>query len=183
MPVGKSTIRISVGNVSHAVSVTVTTPSWVAVPVVLYLSAVTVTVLASPESNIVTVCVTVHVTVGLASYIRFSHHELSSRAMAVLVKYIAVAHMVPNKPMRYIQTMRTTQLPQPLDFEDLAEAVEVLSASSSRSDVRLVFEVGSWLVSSKRSERWSGLDGGRFLDARGDGHWDSACSVSVYRGV
>ena len=79
--------------------------------------------------------------------------------------------------------MRATQLPQSPDFEDLVEAVEVLLASSSRSDVCPVFEVGSWLVSSRRSERWSGLDGGRFLDARGDGHWDSACSVSVYRGV
>jgi len=117
----------------------------------------------------VTVCVTVHVTVGLASYIRFSHHELSSRAIAVLVKYIAVAHMVPNKPMRYIQTMSATQFPQSPDFEDLAEAVEVLPASSSRSDIRPVFEVWSWLVSSKRSERWRGLEGGRFLDARGEG--------------
>lgn len=79
--------------------------------------------------------------------------------------------------------MRATQLPQPLDFEDAVEVVEVLLASSSRSDVRPVLEVGSWLVSTKRSERWRGLEGGRFLDARGEGDWDFACSVSVYRGV
>jgi len=58
--------------------------------------------------------------------------------------------------------MRATQLPQSPDFEDLAEVVEVLPASSSRSGIRLVFEVVSWLVSSSRSERCRGLEGGRF---------------------
>ena len=68
---------------------------------------------------------------------------MSLRAIAVLVKYIAVAHIVPNKPMRYILKMKATQSPQPLDFEDLEEFVVVLPHSSSRSDVRPVLEVGS----------------------------------------
>jgi hypothetical protein len=119
-----SFLHTCVGKTSLAVCVTVSV-----ILSILYISAVTVTVLASPGSSLVTV----YVTVCLGPYTLSKTLELSLRAAASSVKNIAVQTIVTNMLTKHRAKMAATKSKQVSDLEDLLEELDVLPHSSSRS--------------------------------------------------